>query len=108
MQSRKASKKRYLKIVIVDGFWSPKWSPKSSSGRRRVVVGTDFVQRSLQDRFQTSFVMLLGAFFDVFGAYFEGFWLDVGAFNLQKMPKDVKYFLLPPRIACLKTSGGRR
>ena len=37
---------------------------------------------------QTSFFMLLGAFLDVFGAYFEGFWLDFGAFkNLQKMPK---------------------
>ena len=75
------------KIHDFDGFWSPKWSPKSSSGRRRVVVGTDFVQRSLPDGFQTSFFMFFDIFLDVFGAYFEGFGLDFGAFNLQKMPK---------------------
>ena len=68
-------------------FWAPKWSQKAMISLGDAWPGTDFVQRSLQDGFQTSFFMLLGAFLDVFGAYFEGFWLDFGAFNLQKMPK---------------------
>ena len=56
-------------------------------------LGPHLVQRSLPDGFQTSFFMLLGAFLDVFGAYFEGFWLDFGAFNLQKMPKTCQIFV---------------
>ncbi len=36
---------------------------------------------------QTSFVMLLGTFLDVFWAYVEDFGLDFGIFDLQKMPK---------------------
>ena len=75
------------KILDFYGFWPPKWSLKSSERRRSTAPGTHFFQRSLQDGFQTSFFMLLGTFLDAFGAYFEGFGLDFGAFTLQKMPK---------------------
>ena len=76
------------KIHDFDGFCSPKWSQKASISFGPERTGSDFVQRSLQDGSQTSFFMLLGAFLDAFGAYFEGFGLDFGAFkNLQKMPK---------------------
>ncbi len=60
---------------------------KLSTHRRRVVAGTDFVQTSFPDGFQTSFFMFFDIFLDVFGAYFEGFGLDFGAINLEKMPK---------------------
>ncbi len=63
------------KIHDFDGFWPPKWSLKSSERRRSTAPGTDFVQRSPQDGFQTSFFMLLGAFLDVFRAILKVFGL---------------------------------
>jgi len=48
----------------------------------------DIVQRLLQNGFQTSFFMLLGAFFDVLGVYFEGFWaLFLQPLVSEKIPK---------------------
>ena len=48
----------------------------------------DIVFRLLQNGFQTSFFMLLGAFFDVLGVYFEGFWaLFLQPLVSEKIPK---------------------
>ena len=66
-------------------------------GVRKKVYGRSFfdiVQRLLQNAFQTSFFMLLGAFFDVLGDYFEGFGLDFcSLYSPKRFPKHAKYFV---------------
>jgi hypothetical protein len=57
--------------MICDGLGLPmhsKRSLKSSECRRRVIIETDLVQRSLQDGSRTSFLMLLGFILKVSGS----------------------------------------
>ena len=37
---------------------------------------------------------VLGIFLDAFGAYFEGFWFELGSLTLQKMPKTNLIFVV--------------
>ena len=57
--------------MICDGLGLPMHSKrrlKSSECRRRVIIETDLVQRSLQDGSRTSFLMLLGFILKVSGS----------------------------------------
>ena len=62
------------------GFWSPKWSQKSRISRGFLRPGSDFAQRSLQDGFQTSFVMLWDSFLVLLESMFK-----VLGFNLAPL-----------------------
>ena len=75
------------KIHDFYGFWTPKWSTKPPEFLWRDHFLATHGPNYRKEGSQTSFFMFFNIFLDAFGAYFEGFGLDFGAFNLQKMPK---------------------
>ena len=113
MPSRKTSKKQCLKFMIFNGFWSqnganlaifnptpgpflPTWAPPCAKIAPRWLPDLIFAC------FWEPFLMFLEPILKVFGLILVPLKIS------KRCQKHAKYFLVPPQIACLKTSGGRR
>ena len=108
MASRKASKNRCLKFMMFKGFWSqngPKMGSKIAETFHFWASGSVFSATSAQDRprhYFSCFWKPFWMFLELILKLWPWFWLP----QSQKNAKNMPIFLLPPRIASLKTSGG--